>query len=425
MTLALGAAGAAAALGGCSQGGSSGGEGQTTELSFTWWGNDVLSKQTAAVIDQFQKAHPDIKIAPQPGEWSSYWTKLSTQVAGNTAPDVINMDLAYIAEYGGRGALLDLSQQAALDTKTLDPGAVTSGTYDGKLYGISTGQNAYTLFANPTLFKAAGVSLPDDDTWTWDDYRSIAAKITKATGGKVHGTSYGVNDANLKVWCRQHGEELYASDGTVGASAATLTSWFDNAKALLDSGGGPAADAFVEDITASEEQTLFGTKKTAMAWWWSNQLGSLTSATGSPITLLKLPSQTGRSADSGMYYKPTMFWSASSRTKHPEQAAQFINYLVNTVEAGKVLLADRGIPVNSQVLRAVSSAFSKADQTSMAFLEKIRPDIKSTPPVPPQGTSTVGGVVLQRYVTDVLFGKISGAQAAEKLRAEIEGLIVH
>ena len=56
------------------------------------------------------KANPGVKISGQPGEFNSYWDKLATQTAGGTAPDIIQMDMAYIAEYGTRGALLDLAK---------------------------------------------------------------------------------------------------------------------------------------------------------------------------------------------------------------------------------------------------------------------------------------------------------------------------
>ena len=111
----LGLAAAATTIGltgcapGSSSGGESGGDAGTAEMTFAWWGNDVRNKNTTTAIDAYKAANPGVTISPQPGEWASYWDRLATQVAGNTAPDIIQMDMAYIAEYGNRGALLDLS----------------------------------------------------------------------------------------------------------------------------------------------------------------------------------------------------------------------------------------------------------------------------------------------------------------------------
>jgi multiple sugar transport system substrate-binding protein len=45
---------------------------------------------------------------------------------------VIQTDRAYIAEYGGRGALLDLSKQGNIDTSKIDLDALKSGQVSGK-----------------------------------------------------------------------------------------------------------------------------------------------------------------------------------------------------------------------------------------------------------------------------------------------------
>ncbi|NUS35415.1 MAG: extracellular solute-binding protein, partial [Pseudarthrobacter sp.] len=155
-TFQLGAAALAFSLlaTGCGATGGSGDNGPVT-LRFAWWGNEYLNAQTGKVIAAFEASHPNIKIKAEPGEWSSYWDKLATKTAANDAPDVIQMDQKYIAEYGGRGALMDLSKQGGIDTSKLDKEALASGQYDGAQYGLSTGRNAYVLMANTKVFEAA------------------------------------------------------------------------------------------------------------------------------------------------------------------------------------------------------------------------------------------------------------------------------
>src|SRR5215203_1725489 len=111
----IGAGGlAAAATGGLTAcapgaggGGGGGGEAGATTLALAWWGNPTRNTNTQAMIDAYTKANPNVKFDPQPGEFNSYWDKLATQTAGGTAPDIIQMDMNYISEYGSRGALLD------------------------------------------------------------------------------------------------------------------------------------------------------------------------------------------------------------------------------------------------------------------------------------------------------------------------------
>ena len=156
----------ACAPGSVGGGGSGGGDdGGATTLALAWWGNPTRNKNTEAMIAAYMKANPDVKITAQPGEFASYWDKLATQTAGGTAPDIIQMDMNYISEYGTRGALLDLAE---VDTSKFVEGTVDSGKINDTLVGVNAGINSAVLFANPKVFEKAKMDLPDDTTWTWD-----------------------------------------------------------------------------------------------------------------------------------------------------------------------------------------------------------------------------------------------------------------
>lgn len=391
-------------------------------VRFAWWGNDYLNRQTQAVIDLFTSRHPDIPVAPEPGEWGSYWDKLATMTAANDAPDVINMDQKYIAEYGERGALMNLREATGLELGTIDEQALAAGSYTDQLYGISTGQNAYTVVANPRLFADAGLDLPDDQTWTWDDYREAATKIGQDSGGKIIGTAYGINEAYLIIWLRQRGEQLYTPDGTLGYRPETLIDFFAELHALMEAGAGPGAERYVEEADASLEQSAFGTNRAAMTWYWTNQLGSLEGTSGSDLVQLRPPSRTGRAADNGLYYKPSMFWSLSARTERRDQAITFLNFLINDPDAARTLLVDRGAPINRATRPAVEEALRPVDLESLRFLDGLAGEIKDAPPVPPVGASDVQNV-LKRYVSDVFFTRLTPEQAAERFTTEVQGML--
>lgn len=406
---------------GCGASGSSGSGDQVT-LRFAWWGNEYLNAQTEKVIDAFEASHPNIKIESEPGEWGGYWDKLATKTAANDAPDVIQMDQKYIAEYGGRGALLDLSKQEGVDTSKLDKEALASGQYDGAQYGLSTGQNAYVIMANTKVFEAANVPVPDDTKWTWDEFLDIAAKISASGDGKTYGAAYGSNEADLIIWLRQHGQDLYSQDGKLDFDTATAASFWERLKEQRDSKASPPATVATEDSGAGLEESLFGTNRVGMAWWWTNQLGSLESTTASPIKMLRAPSQDGASAKNGMYYKPTMFWSASSRSKHPKEAAAFIDYVTNSPEAGAILMTDRGVPTNAAIVDSITPSLKPADTTVVSFLKDIAPDIKDAPPVPPVGAGSVQNVI-KRYTDEVLYDRLTPQAAADAFKKEVEGML--
>jgi multiple sugar transport system substrate-binding protein len=411
---------AASACGGDSGGGGTGANGEVT-LRFNWWGSDTRHKITQQVIDSFQKDHPKIKIKGEYGEWAGYWDKLATTVAANDAPDIIQMDEKYLREYADRGALLDLKKADGLDTGKFEPDTLAAGEFDGGLYGLNAGINAFTIVANPAVFKAAGVALPDDKTWTWDQYSQLAAQITAKLNGKGWGTAaYGTNDASLNMWARQHGQSLFTKDGKLGVTPEGLTEFWTNLQRMQEAKATPSAEFTAQDMNAPLDQSGMATGKLAMGYAWSNQLNALSKASGQQLKLLRLPSVTGKASENGAYYKGSMFWSISSRSKHPKEAAEFVSYLANSTAAGNLLLAERGVPPNTEIRAAVASKLQPADAASQAFIQDIAKELGPPSPPPPVGGGQVEKII-QRYTTEVMFGRQKPDQAAKGFIDEVNG----
>jgi multiple sugar transport system substrate-binding protein len=204
----LAALGVAATLPACSPGAATSAEGP---VRFTFWGPDFYQQLTRQMVAGFTEAHPDIQVSTEPAEWSGYWDRLATQVAANDEPDVINMDGKYLSEYAGRGALADLEQLEGLDLSGIAASDLDAGRVNGVLNAVSTGQNAWVVVVNPDLFAKAKVELPDDSTWTWDDFSRIATTISAS--GAATGFSGGGSYADLTIFLRQRAEDLWKADG--------------------------------------------------------------------------------------------------------------------------------------------------------------------------------------------------------------------
>ena len=412
--LLIGGLGAAAstigltACGGGSEGGSSDG---SADLQFAWWGNEVRNKNTVAAIDAYTKAHPNVKVAQQPGEFQSYWDKLATQTAGNKAPDIIQMDMAYISEYGKRKALLDLEKYGADVSKFVD-GSVDSGRIDGKLVGINAGINSPTIMANPKIFEQAKMEMPDDKTWTWDQLRELGSEVTAKAGGGIVGLSVLFNDVMLSAWLRQNGKELFTDSG-LGFAATDVVPWFDMLSSYAKAKAIGSAAQVSEETTKPLDQQGLATGKAAMQMFWSNQVEAVNKAGGGEMQVLRYPSLTGKAAERKAWYKASMLWSASSRTKYPEQVVAMINWWVNSPECSNINLAERGIPPNTEMLALVTPKLSPAQATAAKFINDIKPELATTPVAPPPGGGKIGDI-LNRYQTDLLFGRTNSADAATK-----------
>lgn len=418
----LAAAGTAGGLTACAPG--SGGGSQTdsgggTNLAMTWWGNPTRNENTQAEIDAYLKANTDVKIEAQPGEFASYWEKLATQTAGGTAPDIIQMDMAYISEYGNRGALLDLS---GVDTSKFIEGTVDSGKIGGKLVGINAGINSLILMANPTVFEKAKVEIPDDTTWTWDDLMEIAAEVAAKADVPFGAASIFGSDQMFSTWLRQNGKEQFTPEG-LGFEVADAEAWFEmmvkfekakaigTAQQISEEGQGPSAKPL--------DQSAVVVGKAAMQTSNTNQLEAINAASGEEMRMLRAPSLTGKATDRKAWYKASMLWSASAKSKNPEAAVAFINWWVNSTEAADLDKAERGIPANSELQAHIEPKLSPAQQQVSKFIADIEPELATTPIAPPPGGGTLVEVMF-RNQTDVLFGRSSVAEAAKKFVDELK-----
>ncbi|WP_165984522.1 extracellular solute-binding protein [Streptomyces sp. YIM 98790] len=399
-------------------GGSGGSEdgGQTT-IEFAWWGSDERHRLTEEAVDAFEAKYPDIKVNVQFTDWDSYYDTLTTKVASNDAPDVFTIEIRRLGEFARAGRLADAG--SLVSTEGLNTQLLTSGQVDGTQYAIPTGANTFALMANSKVLADAGVELPDDSAWTWDDYHAVAAEISEATGDDIYGTQFNFNDAYLRLFAAQHGEEFY--EGTqIGISPETITAWFQTHLDLIENGGAPPADLSTEIGATSVEQSLIATNTGAMGMWWSNQLNALTTGSGEDVQLLQMPRTEGASTN-GMFLQPTMFWAISEQSDKQTAAAKLVDFLVNDPEAGAILGSDRGLPMNDAVLSQIRDDLSPADQQSLAFIEE-HADSLTAPTVYPNGAGEIPDM-LQRYGEQVIFGQLSPEQAAEDFLREANGVL--
>src|SRR5690606_29983042 len=100
--------------------------------------------------------------------------------------------------------------------------------------------------------------------------------------------------------------------------------------------------------TAEDEPIING--DAVMANIWSNQLVAIWNAAGEDRNFVM--NHMPRPADGCCpenYVKPSQFLSVSANSEHPEEAAMFIDFITNSLEANRILLAERGVPISSVV----------------------------------------------------------------------------
>ena len=384
--------------------------GTMNQIRFSWWGNADRQATTEAVLALFQEAHPEFTVSGEPGDISAYWDRLSTAVAAGDEPDVITMGGAYPAEYAARGLLLDLGQfTEQLDLAVIDDSALSPGTVDGAVVGVPTGINAPAMIVNPAVLDAAGVTMPDTATWTWDDYVEVSRAVTEGTEDGTYGSGTILTHDSLDLWARQHGQNLYTEDGALGLEKGTVQSFFELAATLVETGAAPGADQLVELADAGTEQTLMGTGKAAFMATWSSSLTALSDTLGEELRIVPLPGEAERP---GAWLQPSQMYTVSARTAYPELAVTLVGFLLTDPEAGKLVLTDRGVPAVRSQREAIAGELSATAGAEVDYIEKLAGMTLAPTWIGPEGSTAIEEIT-PRYQQEVLFGRRSAAEAAD------------
>lgn len=407
-----------ALLGACGPGRTAGEESAASQR-VVWWGNQVRTERTTAALNAFAARRDGLEIVREPGEWGGYWDKLATQVAARTPPDVVQMDEKYLLEYVERGALANLTE-LGFDTGGFDEGAAEVGEVDGSLFAVNAGTIAPVVMANPAVFELAGMELPDDTTWTWDEMIALGAELS----AKLPEDSFGLTDpsgrdAAFRVWVRQSGAETFDDSG-LGFDADVATAFFALAQEAMENGATPTAELSVEDVSAPVDQRLFATGRTALAIYSSNQVTAFDDATGQSVELLRLPSLAGTAAEAQLAHQASMYWAVMADGSAPELSRDLVDFLVNDPEAGRITGTERGVPANTAVRAAIEEELTPSDRKAVEYLAATASEQGPPPPLTPQGASSFEDVLI-RWGQNVLAGRSTPAEAGQGLVDEISG----
>ncbi|WP_026929235.1 ABC transporter substrate-binding protein [Glycomyces tenuis] len=395
-------------------------EGGSGELSMMWWGSDPRHEYTRQIITAFEEANEGVSIEESVADWSGYWDALNVSVSGGNAPDVMQHEERYLREYAERNTLLALDD-IGIDFSKLDPAVLAGGQLDGTTYGIGTGVNSLCLLVNPTIVEEAGLELPDDTTWSWEDFMAFIIDISAATDKVGNSAVSFNNEALFNVFARQKGESLYTPEGGLGFSPETMTEWWTMVNEALAAEAIPSATEVVEAAAAGQDQAPLATGAGATEFYWTNQVGALEAVLGGELLLLRVPGETS-GTQPGLYLKPAMFWAASAETSDPDTVGELIDFLLNSDESIDLTLTDRGLPANLDQRERILPGLPDADKRGAEFITALTPELGEGPPVPPIGAGQIPDIMLRVY-EPLLFGDLTPDQATEQFITESEAAI--
>src|ERR671918_1229593 len=114
----------------------------------------------AAANAQFKAQHPGWDVDVQYQTWGTHLAKFDATLAGNNAPDVIEMGNTEMTKYMAAGAFQDLSSLSFPNKSTWLAGLAASARFGGKIYGVPYYAGSRLVPSPPDLYRQAGVKVP-------------------------------------------------------------------------------------------------------------------------------------------------------------------------------------------------------------------------------------------------------------------------
>ncbi len=330
-----------------------------TKFTIAWWGNDARNNSTTKLVEEFEKAYPNLKAEVIFADWNGYWTSIQTHAAAKTLPDVMQMDYGTLSTYVNNGQLLaldDLIQSGAIDLSNVKQDSVSAGQLNGKMYGIVTGVNSPAGIYNPEILKEAGVTLSQAPTL--DEFNAASKTIHEKTGAFT-------DVMDLIFYLRIHGTNAFSDDGkSVAYSADLLKNYWE----YLDDGynvygyfAGPNSNYDYETPA-----TAFAAKALWIDWDYSNKIMGYEDESGLQLEMMALPATAD--CKTGSFMKPNMLWSVAANSSETDLAAAFLNYFVNETETYTICGIDRGMPISSKIRESIAPTMTDSQKKFGNFL---------------------------------------------------------
>jgi len=122
------------------------------------------------------------------------------RLAGGVQLDIVGVDIPKRQSFVRSGLLLDLEPLMKLDS-TFERHMFYPWVWDGYrvgngLYGIPDVINHRQVFVRGQVLNEAGIAMPGND-WTWDEFVSIARKVTRDTSGDGKNDVFGMEGYRL------------------------------------------------------------------------------------------------------------------------------------------------------------------------------------------------------------------------------------
>ena len=390
-------------------------------LRFSWWGSDSRHQALLAVIEAYQKKNPNVTIEAEYQGYDGYYEKIMTTLSSNTAPDIIQLSKEWLPDIqGAKHYLADLSALPVDLTTLKDRLLEIAGTYNGEPNVFPCTVGGSVIYVNTDFAKTYGIDLTQ--AFTWDEIKTL--------GKRVHEQD---NDAYLMTADADMLNRLFVQPYLAQKTGKPL---IDQETYTMNFTETDAAQAFQNVMELYETNTLepFGDAATFAGQadqnnkWINGKIGMIVDYTGSApkyiasidstLDVIPMP-VTADAKCSGVAYSGDRGYAINDNSANKEEAAKFLDFLMNDPESILICKTDIGYCPTKQSDDILIEA-GVVSEIQKKGVEISEPDSYTNNMI---SGNTELEVIRKDLIQEVVYGDITPEEAAKEMVEQYQEIL--
>jgi multiple sugar transport system substrate-binding protein len=309
------------------------------------WAHSGQEAERNTLSDQvvrFNESNSSIRVKLNFIPESTYNTQVQAAALAGDLPDLLEFDGPYLYSYVWQGHLAPMDRLLAdSTTKDLLPSIIEQGSYGGRLYSVGVFDSGLALYADIEKIRATGMRVPGgaESAWSIEEFNNLLNKLAEDDP----------DGAVLDLKLNYGGEwYTYAFSPVLQSAGADLIDRgsYQTAEGILNSSEAAGSLRHVGSwitqgrVDPNLDDAAFVSGRVAISWAGHWEQARYAEALGDSLVLLPLPDfgHGSRSAQGSWN------WGISRHAKHPQAAAAFLEFLLQSREVLAITDANGAVP---------------------------------------------------------------------------------
>lgn len=371
-------------------------------IHFSWWGNQDRTDYTLKGIEIFESQNPYINVVPEYAIWNGYESAFEKSFSEGTNADVMQINFDWLYKYSPDGmGFYDFNKlYDYIDFYNFTLNDLEYGKVNGKLNAIPIAFNSIIPIYNKSVFDKYNLKIPS----SWDDLFA-AAKVLSPKGQYVLGSSTKHFFLLVLAWFEQNfSKKIFIDNVTLNVSEVELENMISFAARLI------SENVVHPDVYHYEAKDIYDGHLAGTLGWCNgsfNIASAIEEIGGKPVlgNFIIQPD----AKESGWYLKPVSMYAIKKDCKHPKEAAELVNFLLNNQDFALLQKNEKGVPVSNTSLTALMErgALESLQYSSLMKIRFYRGNIN-------QMLSIMENSTVNNSLADNVFAYLSG----KKTKAE-------